>query len=319
VTPRKRDVRGRIYVCVEILFKQSRVQTQLTNFARLETNVSPIRVGRVNHPVNKSLSPYFLGYDFNISSIYCDLVRHIKECNNDTVTTENKDDITGAPRNLKITQKGGYVMFEFQDNSMMCKDSYAFTRELGDFETTCTSTTRFLDDTRTTCSKNIIVPGHSTSDNLLVSQLQVGQNYTYCVRVTAKEYMHHPIKAEEPNLSSSDETCKTRKIQWEASIQGKITLEKNAGALAVPNVQVSWEVLDPTNIDNILVVGSTIMTTGRSGTFEIVLNEDLDAGGSMNMNEQEYSESLSLQAASCTSSSYRPVFTTRALTSSNSL
>lgn len=190
--------------------------------------------------------------------------------------TDGAGDNTGTPLSLNITQKEGFILFSFRDDSV-CEDSYAFTREpvLRSSETEMAKesfTPNYYFHSRLACARNPVSPGRQASDNLRVSRLKVGDEYSYCVRATAKDYMQHPKGPEELMLASSQENCQTHKIRWESSIKGKVTMPRNAGSLPVEEVEVSWALLDR-SLENTIVSGQAM--TSAAGKFDIVFNEDL--------------------------------------------
>lgn len=123
----------------------------------------------------------------------------------------------------------------------------------------------------------LISPGLQASDELVSSNLIVGNKYAYCVRaINQDRYMDHPYDSYQSprSITSSDATCSSHKIRWEASFHGKVTTEPDAGNLPIENVRVSWDLLDanftPLQCDG--CSDSTLTTDG--GGFNIVFNVD---------------------------------------------
>jgi hypothetical protein len=153
-------------------------------------------------------------------------------CSGDTSTA----DLTGRPRNLKINQKDGHVMFQFQDNSV-CEEAFSFTRtnEVDEFLTDFSKDGEsFTSDYFFSSSQPFgmpVRPELESSDDLSVSLLEVGKLYSYCVRaVRVDHYMDSPYEggSERRILTSSASACAAHKIEWEASIDGLVTTEPNA-------------------------------------------------------------------------------------------
>ncbi len=185
-------------------------------------------------------------------------------------------DKTGRPKNLIIAQDDGHVTFSFEDDSM-CEEAYSFTRKSDDVEKAVSFTRDYFFIPLSECS-SVITPLTEASDDLAKSKLRVGEKYTYCVRaVDPILYMYDPTDYEGEGrirLSSSD-TCGDHNIQWEASIQGKITTQPNAGLLPIKDVTVIYELLheDLSSISGCDgCSGNT--TTKQGGAFNIVFKVD---------------------------------------------
>lgn len=236
------------------------------------TGVQPGRWHLVNM-IPRNSDDETVKIDGDITKVSGEVLSHCS-CTN---TWASGADVTGKPREFNITQEQGYVMFSFQDDSR-CEDSYAFTREQSasssdDDRAKRSFTPNYYFYSRSPCAQNRVEPGRQTSDDLRVSNLPVGDEFTYCVRATARDYMHNPEGPHMPSLSSSNEECATHRIHWEASVRGKVTLEQTAGSLPVDNVLVEWQLLD-VDSTSILKSGSTL--TGAGGDFDIAFNEPFD-------------------------------------------
>jgi len=153
-----------------------------------------------------------------------------------TCSGDVSDDLTGRPKKFKIMQMDGYVMFEFEDNSL-CEEAFSFSRSdevdefLTDFSKDALSFTSDYFYSSSDPFKGLVTPERQSSDDLRVSQLTVGKEYAYCVRaVKADLYMESPYQAFEERriLTTSASTCGAHKIQWEASIDGLVTTEPSA-------------------------------------------------------------------------------------------
>jgi hypothetical protein len=155
--------------------------------------------------------------------------------------TNNELDRTGRPLNLEIAQNNGHVIFNFTDNSY-CEEAFSFTRSL-DLEEFLRDVSlkgvSFTDDYAFNAGEacgTIITPVIECSDDLSKSELPIGTTFTYCVRaVKDGHYMDHPFAVDNlasRTLTSSDDTCASHKVRWEASIDGIITTEPTAGKFA---------------------------------------------------------------------------------------
>ncbi|GFH57724.1 hypothetical protein CTEN210_14200 [Chaetoceros tenuissimus] len=149
-------------------------------------------------------------------------VRFVTEC----TCAESNDitDKTGAPTDFRIIeQTHGKVYFEFIDNSL-CAGAE--------------------------CDYELIDGKEEAVDNLNLSKLTVGHTYVYCVRAQSDKgpYMPSPYDTTEGSLdlSHSEQNCAPHTIQWEASINGVITTEPNAGLLPIEDVIVEYQLLSAT-------------------------------------------------------------------------
>ena len=186
-------------------------------------------------------------------------------------------DKTGRPKDLRINQDKGHVMFTFTDNSR-CGTAFSFTRISGfpEFVDGSAAATSFTSDyyfsSPVQCSLNNaeIDAGTAASDDLQISRLSVGSTYSYCVRaVNQGQYMDLTVSDLEGRVTSSSAAlCSSHSISWEASIDGMITTEPNAGSLPIKGVTVSWELLSPDD-NQVLDLGTTI--TDEGGAFNINL------------------------------------------------
>jgi len=186
-------------------------------------------------------------------------------------------DVTGRPTDLLISQEKGFVMFDFIDNSH-CDGAYSFVREdsLEEFNRDSGSSASFAPDffvsSANTCGSMHIIPGRESSDDLKMSKPQVGAKFAYCVRATnSLHYMDSPYDATEGSLSllSSDSTCASHIIHWEASVSGLITTEPNAGSLPIENALVSYQLLSDEFEDLICDGCSGNLNTTFGGSFKI--------------------------------------------------
>jgi hypothetical protein len=153
-----------------------------------------------------------------------------------TCSGDKSDDLTGRPRNIKVLQQNGYVMFEFEDNSL-CEEAFSFSRtnEVDEFLTDFSKDAEsFTSDFFYSSNQPFgmpVKPELESSDDLRISQLEVGRKYAYCVRaVRADHYMDSPFEAVEERriLTTSASACAAHEIEWEASIDGLVTTEPNA-------------------------------------------------------------------------------------------
>jgi len=201
---------------------------------------------------------------------------------NDEVTScsceSTSDDITGAPQNLLIQQRGGLITFQFKDNSV-CEEAFAFTREHLREDSQAVDiildsfAPNYLFYSTEECSNEVIMPGVEYSDSVLRSSLVVGEEYRYCIRAVGKDYMVNldPSKATGQLVSSSAPSCKIHILHWEASTKVKVTLRKDAGELPVEGVTVAYELLDFNNFDTVLISDTT--TTLQNGEVIIEFME----------------------------------------------
>lgn len=165
---------------------------------------------------------------------------------------ENTIDDTGRPENFSIHQSLGHVTFTFTDGSY-CEDAFSFTRVdkveefLSDFSDRADSfTSDFYFSAAEECFTTI-EPGIEASDDLSLSNLIVGERYSYCVRaIGSSHYMDAPfaLSNERRVITSSLSACDSHTIAWESSIHGQITTAKNAGYLPIEDATIRWELLD---------------------------------------------------------------------------
>jgi len=165
------------------------------------------------------------------------------------------------------------VLTSTHTSTLVTKDEF-----LRDFAANASS---FTSDFYFSASENCfttIEPGTQASDDLAVSNLEVGKEYSYCVRAVKQgHYMDAPYENSEQRrlLTSSGSSCEAHKIRWEASIHGRVTTIPTAGSLPIKDVLVSWELLSKDSkkileCDN--CSGSTL--TNEGGTFNIEFNAD---------------------------------------------
>ena len=145
-------------------------------------------------------------------------------------------DLTGRPRNFQVHQMNGHVMFQFVDNSL-CEEAFSFSRSsevdefLTDFSAGAVSFTSDYYFTASTPYESLIMPELEASDDLRLTELDVGKRYAYCVRAIKQDhYMDSPYEGvnERRLLTSSEAACAAHTIAWEASIDGIVTTVKTA-------------------------------------------------------------------------------------------
>ena len=180
-------------------------------------------------------------------------VRFVTEC----TCAESNDvtDKTGAPTDFRIVeQTHGKVYFEFIDNSL-CENMFSFVRysEYEEFSQTVGTAVSFATlklGAGAECDYELIDGKEEAVDNLNLSKLTVGHTYVYCVRAQSDKgpYMPSPYDTTEGSLdlSHSEQNCAPHTIQWEASINGVITTEPNAGLLPIEDVVVEYQLLSAT-------------------------------------------------------------------------
>ena len=191
---------------------------------------------------------------------------------------ESNPDKSGRPTEFIITQSQGHVTFTFRDNSR-CGTAFAFTRINGfpEFVDDSADAIGFTNDyffsAPSQCSADNahISPGTVASDNLKISKLSVGSTYSYCVRATNQgQYMDLAVAGVDGRIgTSSAATCSSHTISWEASIDGQITTDPNAGSLPTEGVTVSWNLL---SLDSNRILHSDSTTTDEGGAFTIEFN-----------------------------------------------
>lgn len=206
-------------------------------------------------------------------------VRFVTECTCEGSHALNEK--TGAPSNFKIVeQKLGKVFFEFIDNSL-CENVFTFVRysEYEEFSYTIESAVSFASlklGSNDDCDYEIIDGEEEVADNLNLSKLTVGHTYVYCVRAQSDKgsYMPNPYDTTEDSadLSHSEQNCSPHTIQWEASVNGVITTEPNAGLLPIEDADVEYQLLS-TKYEVLSCDGcSGKLTTKAGGGFEISFN-----------------------------------------------
>ena len=202
----------------------------------------------------------------------------VPSCSCDAFTNPDK---TGRPKDLIINQDKGYVLFNFMDNSR-CENAYSFSRFYGlpEFIDDSVSASSFTNDfvfaSPIQCGATVS-PGSVSKDDLKISKLSVGDSYSYCVRATNLDgYMDLAVSDEEKRvLFSSTGLCKSHKISWEASIDGKVTTEQNAGSLPIRVVKVTWQLLSEDGLERLQCASCSGSTeTDEGGAFSINLNVD---------------------------------------------
>ena len=201
----------------------------------------------------------------------------VPSCSCDFQTNPDK---SGRPRGLEVTQENGHVEFTFADNSR-CETGFSFTRFSGfaefvddrDVVTSFTNDYIFSAPTKCDVDDAEIKPGRISSDDLRISLLPVGSTYTYCVRAVNHQgpYMDTPLSDDKGRvLSSSAAVCSSHTIFWEASFDGLITTEPNAGSLAIEGVDVTWQLLSEDGRNPLSCDGcSGIETSNQGGSFGI--------------------------------------------------
>ena len=192
--------------------------------------------------------------------------------------SEEDNDLTGMPRDLKATQNMGQVTFNFKDNSK-CEDSFSFSRRIHG-EEEISFTRDYFYTGRSQCDNKRIAPGLDAHDSLSLSNLIVGKTYEYLVRAAAPRY--------NVGVRSSGPTIIAHKINWEASIHGKVTTNPYAGSLPIKDVEVSWQLYDAN--DQTMPIECTgcsgKVDTHEGGSFEIPFN--IDHRLLYNNNEKEF-------------------------------
>ena len=199
----------------------------------------------------------------------------VPSCSCDAITNPDK---TGRPKNLIVYQVQGHVMFKFDDNSK-CEAAFSFSRFLGypefiDYSLIATSFTNDYTFNSLDKCNTPISAGTIASDDLKVSRLSVGSTYSYCVRaVKTGEYMDLTVDEQRRVVSSSTALCKSHTISWEASIDGLVTTEPNAGSLAIVGVTVTWQLLSEDGTTSLSCDGCTGSTlSDEGGAFSIPFN-----------------------------------------------
>jgi hypothetical protein len=250
-----------------------------TGYRKLESLDSIVSVSTVGDKTRIHLINLEPGTEYLVDMVHFSNYQDFKfvtQCS----CTENGSDVTGRPIDLLVQQQDGYVLFEFTDNSR-CDGAYAFTREsaLEEFSRSLGTATSFAPNffitSGDTCDQSQISPGLTSADDLKVSRLGVGATFAYCVRATnTLQYMDSPYDATEGSiaLTSSDDTCASHTIHWEASVSGLITTEPDAGSLPIKEVQISYQLISDEYEDLICDGCAGETTTNAGGSFEIELN-----------------------------------------------
>jgi len=200
----------------------------------------------------------------------------VPSCSCDAVTNPDK---TGRPKKLIVYQDQGHVMFNFTDNSK-CEAAFSFSRFSGFAEFTDDSVlaTSFTDDYTFNSPKQCdaeVSTGTKASDDLKVSRLSVGSTYSYCARAVKNgEYMDLTVSELETRvISSSTALCESHTVSWEASIDGLVTTEPNAGSLAIKGVEVTWKLMSEDGTTALSCDGCMGSTTSdEGGAFSIPFN-----------------------------------------------
>ena len=203
---------------------------------------------------------------------------------NDPENYASKDK-TGAPKQFRINQDNGHVMFAFQDNSL-CENAFSFSRvdeytnkefrgDLHDHGVAFSSD--FYYSGREECGADVL-PMLEASDDLRLSKLIVGEEYAYCVRAINNDHYMDTTDVDSTGrmvtFKSSASVCDTHTIGWEASIHGKVTTEPNAGSLAIKKVSIEYELLT-TQYESILGCGNSCkgtVSTNDAGEFNFEFN-----------------------------------------------
>ena len=234
-----------------------------------KVHISGLKAGRrymANVKVEESDTPAAYTVSFPI----------VPSCSCDALTNPDK---TGRPKGLEIFQDQGHVMFTFIDNSR-CETAFSFTRFSGlpEFTDDSDVASSFANDYVFTsplqCGATVS-PGFTSSDDLQISRLLVGDSYSYCVRSTnSGGYMDLAISDEEQRvLQSSTGLCESLTISWEASVDGKITTLQNAGSLPIKDVEITWQLLSEDGNENLQCATCTNTTsTDEGGAFSIYIN-----------------------------------------------
>lgn len=200
----------------------------------------------------------------------------VPSCSCDALTNPDK---TGRPKDLVILQEQGHVMFNFIDNSR-CETAFSFTRFSGlpEFTDDSVVSLSFANDYVATSPQPCgatVSPGTISSDDLKTSRLLVGDSYSYCVRsINLDGYMDLAVSDEEERVRmSSTGLCKSHTISWEASIDGRVTTEPNAGSIPIKQVEVTWQIFSVDGIERLNCNSCTGTTsTDEGGRFGIVFN-----------------------------------------------
>eukprot|EP00808_Paulinella_micropora_P010314 g76968.t1 len=183
------------------------------------------------------------------------------KCGCDKTTLTSTAEPTGAPIDVTAVQTYGQVRVKWTDNSL-CETAFSFFRIV----TGQTAETSFNDDymyiSPNEC-KTVHTPDF-VKDDIELSDLKLGTQYTYCVRAVAS--------GEGGTQSyNSDPGCAVPlQIGWESVIKGRFTLPAEAGGLPVDDVQVHWTAVGGAN-QNI----SGQVFSAADGKFEIHILTDV--------------------------------------------
>ena len=120
-------------------------------------------------------------------------------------------------------------------------------------------------------------PGLQAADDLRESRLQVGSTFGYSIRSVAKDYSF--------SSRTSKPATVNHKVQWEASIDGSVTLSLEAGKLPVEGVRVFYQLRTSTSPTSEIIStcddadeeGWCSLTTGKGGGYKISIQSDHDA------------------------------------------
>jgi hypothetical protein len=124
-----------------------------------------------------------------------------------------------------------------------CEDAYSFARtnvmpSSGPTGVIVTNAVVFTPDyyffSEQVCASQPYNPGFQASDNLRLSNLNVGQTYYYAIRASSRI----------PWRNSNYEVLR-HAILWQASIDGKVTLSQESGGLPVRDVIVEYRLRLP--------------------------------------------------------------------------
>lgn len=182
----------------------------------------------------------------------------------------NGDD-TGIPTNAYATQTNGYVTFIFTDNSR-CESAYSFARtSIPPNGTVIQSAIAFTADyyyfSQQVCTLDPYIPGLQAADNLRLSNLNVGQTYYYLIRASAQQ-----------SWRISNPVIIPFTIQWQASINGKVSISTGSGGLPIEGVLVEYQLFNANGTTLITsactnpVNGWCQTTTASSGRFQITFS-----------------------------------------------
>ena len=124
------------------------------------------------------------------------------------------NDMTGAPIQYNPRQHEGYVYFKFVDNSF-CEEAFSIHR-IDSGGMVHVIAPNFYYYMTSKCNSEI-TPGKEFSDDMVKSELIVGNTYTYCVSAVATEYMAQLPDSRgnfKPFLKSSAANCIPYTPHW---------------------------------------------------------------------------------------------------------